>query len=256
MEIRTMKQFLDFPIIEGKQNKHDKLLLLLLANSTYHDGVRYLKKENVNASQLAKKVGKARSYTARAIAWLIKQEYIEAQDDRYVFPKLETGSYSRIDMSLVDKLCAMPDKAVVVFAYMKKFKALSETFSKEWLLEKGLCVSPCGDSRALLNNVFEKLEEENLVNVAVQTKEGKYSNTAILFVAEHLNATKVVKPESATTTREEEEVATTKPTVATTKPTADPSKIVDLEAMFEPKPEPEPTVKPKKDYVKEAYDFG
>ena len=56
------KQFLDFPIIEGKQNKHDKLLLVLLAESTFHEGVRYLKKENINASQLAKKVGKARSY--------------------------------------------------------------------------------------------------------------------------------------------------------------------------------------------------
>ena len=40
------KQFLDFPIIEGKQNKHDKLLMVLIENSTYHEGVRYLKKKN------------------------------------------------------------------------------------------------------------------------------------------------------------------------------------------------------------------
>ena len=172
------KQFLDFPIIEGKQNKHDKLLMVLLAESTYHEGVRYLKKENINASQLAKKVGKARSYTARAIAWLIKQGYIEAQDDRYVFPKPKTGNYARIDMSLVDKLCAMPDKAVVVFAYMNEFKALSGTFSKEWLLEKGLGIYKNSDSHRVLNEVFEELKKANLVKVVVQTKEGKFSNTA------------------------------------------------------------------------------
>lgn len=235
------KQFLDFPIIEGKQNKHDRLLMLLLANSTYHEGVRYLKKENINASQLAKKLGKARSYTARAITWLIKQGFIEAQDDKYIFPKLETGSYSRINMSLVDKLCEMPDKAVVVFAYMSKFKALSGTFSKEWLLEKGLGVWPGSDSRALLNNVFEKLGKANLVKVVVQTKEGKYSNTGILFVAEHIGATKVVKPES------EPEV----------KPVADPSKIVDLDLMFATEPATTPTqpVVERKSYKHEKFKF-
>ena len=220
------KQFLDFPIIEGKQLKHDRLLLVLLANSTFHEGVRYLKKENINGSQIAKKLGKARSYTARAITWLIKQGYIEAQDDKYIFPKLETGSYSRISMSLVDKLCAMPDKAVVVFAYMNKFKALSGTFSKEWLLEKGLCVWSGSDSRALLNNVFEELEKANLAKVAVQTKNGKYSNTTILFVAEHIGAT--VK----------KEVVEVKPVV---KAVADPSKIVDLDLMFATEPTTTPT---------------
>lgn len=246
------KQFLDFPIIEGKQNKHDRLLMVLLANSTFHEGVRYLKKENINGSQLAKKLGKARSYTARAITWLIKQGYIEAQDDKYIFPKLETGSYSRINMSLVDKLCAMPDKAVVVFAYMNKFKALSGTFSKEWLLEKGLGIRSNGTSFGLMNEVFEELEKANLVKIAVQTKEGKYSNTAILFVTEHVGAT--VKKEVV---ESEPEVKAT--TATTRKKDFDSSKIVDLDLMFTAEPEPtQPVVKRKtmKDYANEAYDFG
>lgn len=236
------KQFLDFPITEGKQNKHDRLLMVLLANSTFHEGVRYLKKENINSSKLSAKLGKkSRDYASKGIKKLVEEGYIEAQDDRYVFPKLETGSYSRINMSLVDKLCAMPDKAVVIFAYMNKFKALSGTFSKEWLLEKGLGIRSNGNSFALMNNVFEELEKANLVKVAVQTKEGKYSNTTILFVAEHVGAT--VKKEEV----ESEPVV---------EAVADPSKIVDLDLMFATEPATTPTpVVERKSYKHEEFKF-